>query len=150
GRLRDGVQLNAAQAEVDLIGKRLGELYPEENRDRRWYVVPLHQRVVGNIKTVLLVLLASVGCVLLIACANFASLQLAKAAARRREVAVRTALGAPRSRIVRQFLTESLILSFGGGLVGAGLALWGVKLLLAIKPDGIPRLATISIDNTAL
>jgi putative ABC transport system permease protein len=150
GRLRDGVQLDAAQAEIDLIGKRLGELYPEENRDRRWLVVPLHQRVVGNIRTALLVLLASVGCVLLIACANFASLQLAKAAARRKEISIRTALGAPRSRIVRQLLTESLLLSFTGGTIGAGFAFWGVDLLLAMKPDGVPRLDTVSIDAATL
>jgi len=150
GRLRDGVQLDAAQAEIDLIGKRLGELYPEENRDRRWPLVPLHQRVVGNIRTALLVLFASVGCVLLIACANFASLQLAKAAARRKEISIRSALGAARSRIVRQLLTESLLLSLAGGLAGTGLAFWGLHLLLTMKPEGVPRLDTVSIDGTAL
>jgi putative ABC transport system permease protein len=150
GRLRDGVQVDAAQAEIDLIGKRLGELYPEESRDRHWSLVPLHQRVVGNIRTALLVLLASVGCVLMIACANFASLQLAKAAARRKEISIRTALGAPRSRIVRLLLTESLLLSLAGGLAGTGLAFWGVDLLLTMKPEGVPRLDTVSIDAATL
>jgi putative ABC transport system permease protein len=150
GRLRDGIRLDAAQAEIEVIGKRLGELYPEADRDRHWVVVPLHQRVVGKIRTALLVLLASVGCVLLVACANFASLLLAKAAARRREISIRTALGAPRSRIMRQLLTESLLLSFAGGLLGTGVAFWGVDLLRALKPAGVPRLDTISIDGPTL
>jgi putative ABC transport system permease protein len=150
GRLRDGVELTAVQAEIDVIGKRLGELYPEENRGRRWLVVPLHERVVGKIRTTLLVLLSAVGCVLLIACANFASLLLAKAAARRKEISIRTSLGAQRWRIVRQLLTESLLLSLAGGLTGTGLAFWGLDLLLGMKPEGVPRLDTVSIDGTTL
>jgi len=150
GRLRDGVRLEAAQAEIELIGKRLGKLYPEADRDRRWSVVALQQRVVGKIRPALLVLMSSVGCVLLIACANFASLLLAKAAARRKEISIRAALGAPRSRIVRQLLTESLLLSVAGGLVGTGVAFWGLDLLLGMKPQGVPRLETVSIDGTTL
>ncbi len=150
GRLRDGVGIDAAQAEIDVIGKRLGELYPEADRDRRWLVVPLRERVVGKIRTALLVLLASVGCVLLIACANFASLLLAKTAARRREISVRTALGAPRWRIVRQLLTESLLLSVAGGFAGTGVAFLGVNLMLGMKPEGVPRLETVAIDGAAL
>ena len=150
GRLRDGVGMDAAQAEVDAIGKRLSTLYPEADRDRRWLVVPLHQRVVGKIRAALLVLLASVGCVLLIACANFASLLLAKAAARRREISVRTALGAQRWRIVRQLLTESLLLSLAGGVAGTGVAFVGLDLLIGMKPGGVPRLDTVSIDGTTL
>jgi putative ABC transport system permease protein len=150
GRLRDGVRLEAAQAEIELIGKRLGKLYPEADRDRRWLVVALHRRVVGKIRPALLVLMSSVGCVLLIACANFASLLLAKAAARRKEISIRVALGAPRSRIVGQLLTESLLLSIAGGLVGTGVAFWGLDLLLGMKPQGVPRLETVSIDGTTL
>jgi putative ABC transport system permease protein len=150
GRLRDGIGIDDAQAEVDVIGKRLGELYPDADRNRHWLVVPLHQRVVGKIRTALLVLLASVGCVLLIACANFASLLLAKAAARRREISVRSALGAQRWRIVRQLLTESLLLSLGGGVVGAGVAFFGVDLLIGMKPEGVPRLDTVAIDGAML
>ena len=149
-RLRDGVSVQDAQAEIDVIGKRLGELYPAENRDRKWWVMPLQERVVGNVRTALLVLMSAVGCVLLIACANFASLLLAKAAARQGEMSIRAALGAQRARIVRQLLTESLMLSLAGGLLGIGLAYGGLQALLSMKPEGIPRLEAVGLDWTAL
>jgi putative ABC transport system permease protein len=150
GRIRDGVQLAAVQADIDAIGKRLSENYPADNLDRKWYVVPVHERVVGRVRRPLLILLASVGCVLLIACTNLAGLVLAKAASRQREIAVRGALGATRSRIVRQLLTENLLLALTGGAAGVVVAQFGLDLLLGMKPEGVPRLENVGINLTAL
>ncbi len=150
GRMRDGARVDAVQADIDAVGKRISEGYPAEERDRKWLVVPLHERVVGKIRRPLLVLLAAVGCVLLIACANLAGLVLAKAAARRPEIAIRAALGASRSRVVRQLLSESLLLSLAGGTAGVLVAYLGLSLLLGMKPDGVPRLEYVGINSTAL
>jgi putative ABC transport system permease protein len=150
GRIRDHEQLAAVQAEVDAIGKRLSEDYPSDNLDRKWYVVPLHERVVGKVRRPLLILLASVGCILLIACGNLAALVLANAVGRRQEIAIRGALGATRFRIVRQLLSESLLLSLAGGVAGVLVAYLGLDLLLAMKPEGVPRLENVGINSTAL
>ncbi len=150
GRIRDRQQLAAVQADIDAIGKRLSENYPADNLDRKWHVVPLHERVVGKVQRPLLILLASVGCILLIACGNLAGLVLAKAAGRRQEIAVRGALGATRFRIVRQLLSESLLLSLAGGAAGVMVAYLGLDLLLAMKPEDVPRLENVGINSTAL
>ena len=150
GRMRDRQQLAAVQADIDAIGKRLSENYSADNLDRKWHVVPLHERVVGKVQRPLLILLGSGGCILLIACGNLAGLVLARAAGRRQEIAVRGALGATRFRIVRQLLSESLLLSLAGGAAGVMVAYLGLDLLLAMKPEDVPRLENVSINSTAL
>src|SRR5258708_7733997 len=143
-RLRSGVGLEQARAELAGITARLEQQYPGSNRDQQ--IVPLRERVVGNIRPALLTLLSAVGFVLLIACANVAHMLLARAASRSREVAVRLALGAGRWRLIRQFLTESLMLAFFGGALGLLLAYWGVRAMVRFGPQGIPRLDTLSLD----
>ncbi len=150
GRMRDDVQLAAVQADVDAVGQRISEAHPAEERDRKWLVLPLHERVVGKIRRPLLIVFAAVGCVLLLACANLAGLVLAKAAARRQEIAVRAALGASRLRIVRQLLSENLLLSLAGGAAGVAIGYMGLALLLGMKPEGVPRLENVGINTTAL
>jgi predicted permease len=146
-RLKDGVSLTQARAEMAAITGRLEQQYPGTNRDV--VVTPLKEKVVGEIETPLLVLLGAVGFVLLITCANVAHMLLARAAARQKEVAVRTALGARRGRIVRQFLTESLLLGCLGGVAGLALAALGTKFLVALSPANIPRVQTVGIDIRA-
>ncbi len=145
GRLKPGVELASARAEMKAIASRLEQQYPEQ---KGWSVgiQRLQDRVVGSIREGLEVLLGAVGLVLLIACANIANLLLARAAARRREVAVRVALGAGRARLARQFLTESVLLALAGGAVGMLFATWGVSGLDAIVGTQIPRLHEVSFD----
>jgi predicted permease len=143
-RLNEGVSLAQARAEIAAITARLEQQYPGTNRDV--VVTPLKEKVVGPIETPLLVLLGAVAFVLLITCANVAHMLLARAATRQKEVAVRAALGARRGRIVRQFLTESLLLGSLGGVAGLGLALIATRALIAISPANIPRVQTVSID----
>ncbi len=149
GRLKPGVSVEQAQAEMSQIGARIEEAYPS-NRGYGVNVVPLHQQLVGDIQRPLLVLLAAVGFVLLIACANLANLMLGRTSARRKELAIRTALGAGRGRLVRQIVTETLVLAFVGGAVGVLLAYWATNFFLAVGGDSIPRQDAISLDARVL
>jgi len=147
-RLNPGVTLAQARAEMETITARLEQQYPGTNREVE--VTPLRENVVGKIEAPLLVLLCAVGFVLLIACANVAHMLLARAAAREKEIAVRTALGAGRIRLVRQFLTENLLLSAVGGCAGLLLAIWGIHALVALSPASIPRVGTVTVDARVL
>jgi len=146
-RLKEGASLTQARSEMASITSRLEQQYPGSNRNV--VVTPLKEKVVGPIETPLLVLLGAVVFVLLITCANVAHMLLARAATRQREVAVRTALGAGRKRIVRQFLTESILLGGLGGVAGLGLAMLATYALMATSPSNIPRVQTVSIDLRA-
>jgi putative ABC transport system permease protein len=149
-RLSPGASMQQAQAEIESIDNWLAEQYPDENKGRRSLLVPLLDRVVGNVRPALLVLLGSVLLVLLIACANFANLLIGRAASRRQEVVIRSALGASRWRLVRQMVTESLLLSVAGGAGGLVLARLGIYLLLWLKPKDLPRLSDVRIDELVL
>ncbi|MGH9497193.1 MAG: ABC transporter permease, partial [Candidatus Sulfotelmatobacter sp.] len=146
-RLRNGASLAQARADIAAITGRLEQQYPGTNRNVQ--VTPLKEKVVGKIETPLLVLLGAVAFVLLITCANVAHMLLARAAARQKEVAVRAALGARRGRIVRQFLTESLLLGGLGGATGLGLAALATRALIAMSPANLPRVQTVTIDLRA-
>jgi putative ABC transport system permease protein len=146
GLLKPGVTLAQAQAEMDAIAQRLAQEYPKSNGEWDLSIVPLSEYIFGKVRVALLVLLGAVGFVLLIACTNIANLQLVRALSRRREMAVRTAMGASPRRIVRQLLTESLLLSMIGGTVGLLLAYWSINLLHSFGPQSIPRLADVGID----
>ncbi|MFY9608430.1 MAG: ABC transporter permease [Blastocatellia bacterium] len=150
GRLKEGVSFSEARAEVDTIAGRLAEQYPDSNSTFAFDLVPLHEQVVGRVRPALMVLLGAVGCVLLIACANVANLLLARAASRRTEFAIRSALGASRVQLIRQMLTESVLLSLLGGALGLLLAIWGVPALIGISENSIPRAAEVGINLRVL
>jgi len=150
GRLRPGATVAQAQAELTTIAGHLAAQYAESNKDRTFTVVPLQQVLVADYRLGLIVVLAAVGAVLLIMCANVANLLLARGAARRKEIAVRAALGAGRGRLVRQLVTESLMLSVAGGAAGVLLALWGVSVIVAASPIQIPRLHAVHVDRAVL
>jgi putative ABC transport system permease protein len=149
GRLKPRIPVAQAQAEMDGIGKRLEEAFPA-NRGYGVYVVPLHRQLVGNIERPLVILLAAVGFVLLIACANLANLMLGRTAARRKELAIRTALGAGRGRLMRQIVTETFVLALLGGAVGVVIAFWVTQLFITIGGDSIPRQDAITMDVRVL
>jgi putative ABC transport system permease protein len=149
-RLKPRVTLAQAQTEMDGIGARFEEQYPDFNTGWGVNLVPLQTQLVGAIRPALLVLLGAVAFVLLIACANVANLLLARAATRQREIAIRTALGARRIRIIRQLLTEATVLAALGGALGLVLAVWGVDLLLALAPKDLTGLKDVGIDYRVL
>ena len=155
-RLKPGVTLAQAQAEANLIAGRLLQQYPADllkafpNSHVHLMLSSFHEEVVGSVQTLLLVLMAAVGLVLLIACANVATLLLSRAASRSKEIAIRTALGASRGRLIRQMLTESLVLAIAGGAIGVLIAFWGTKGLLSLVPSSIPLPPAVSMGGSVL
>src|SRR6185436_5210603 len=146
-RLKPGITAAQAQADLDTITARLSQEHASTYRSGfSASIRSLHEEMVGNMRRAMLVLLGAVGLVLLIACANVAHLRLASATSRYREFAIRAALGASRARVVRQFLTESILLSLIGGAVGLGLAVWVVRALVFLMPKDTPRLQEIKLD----
>jgi predicted permease len=150
GRLKPGVTFEQARADMDRIGRNLETAYPDSNKGTGITLVPLKTDVIGDVRGVLLVLLGAVGFVLLIACANVANLLLARSTGRTREFAIRSALGASPARVIRQLLTESVMLGIGGGAIGLLLAKWGTRALLAALPESLPRSEEIGIDSHVL
>jgi predicted permease len=152
-RLKPGVSIPQAQAELNLVVRQLQQQHPDDYPPSRAFslsVRPLLEQVVGDVRTALLVLLGAVGCVLLIACANVANLLLAWSAGREKEIAIRTAIGAARWRLIRQLLTESVLLSLMGGALGLLIAVWGLEGLRWLNPGNIPRLQEVGMDGRML
>jgi putative ABC transport system permease protein len=152
GRLKLGITVQKAQAEMDVVSDNIRKQYAPGLDASQWGVVvqKVHERIIGDVRPALLVLLGAVGFVLLIACANVANLLLARAAARQKEIAIRTALGAGRFRLIRQLLTESIILALIGGGLGLLIAFWGVDLLSGLSKANFPRASEINIDLRVL
>ena len=149
-RLRPGVELSRAQAQMDTIAAGLAQEFPQFDTGWGAKLVPLHRELSGDLRPALLVLTGAVGFVLLIACANVANLLLARGATRQREIAIRTALGAGRRRVIRQLLTESVVLCVAGGVLGLLVAQWGLDLLLAITPVSLADLGPVHLSYPVL
>jgi putative ABC transport system permease protein len=149
-RMKPGVRVERAQANLDLIAGSLAKQYSDSNAHSFVKVVPLLHAWVGHFRPALLMILASAGCVLLVACVNVANLLLARSIGRQKEIGIRSALGAQRSDIIRQLLTESLLLGLVGGLVGLLIAVWGVESLVRLLPANLPRASEISPDGRVL
>src|SRR5262245_39269604 len=150
GRMKPGVRLQQAQADIDAVSAGLEKLYPESNKDWRLRLVPMREYLVGETRRPLYVLLGAVGLALLIACANVANLMLAQTSQRQKEVALRHALGANRMRLIRQMLTESALISVIAGTLGLLLAWRLADLLMTLAPDSIPRVGEIELDDRVL
>jgi len=146
GRLKAGITQTQAQADADTIGARLSQQYPDNNTNKGIRIEPTLKALVGDVRPALLIMLGAVACVLLIACANVANLLLARAMTRHKEMALRSALGASRLRVIRQLLTESVLLSFAGGVLGVALAIWWSELLIALGKKDIPRAIQVGVD----
>lgn len=150
GRLKSGVTLEQARADMETVTRNLAVAFPETDQGITAKLVPLKQQMVGRVQSFLSVLLVAVGFVLLIACANVGNLLLARSTARAREFAIRASLGASQVRVVRQLLTESILLALAGGVVGLLCSVWGTRAALSVLPDALPRAEQIGLDSHVL